>query len=105
MLTLEQVRLLLAQGKYELTTHALRRVVERNISATEIRDAGTSAELIEDYPTDKYGPSSLLLGWTVVQRPLHLHVARSENIKVKIITLYEPRPDEWIDYRTRRMKP
>lgn len=83
MLTLDQIRTMLAEGRYELTAHALRRLVERNISAIEIRAAGASAELLEDYPTDKYGHSSLLLGRTAVKRPLHIHVARVRISKSK----------------------
>lgn len=101
MFTVEQIQNLLSSGKYEHTRHALHRIVERNISAFEIREAATNAELIEDYPSDKYGPSCLLLGWTKAKRPLQLHVSKSENITVKIITLYEPTLDEWENYRIR----
>jgi len=41
-------------------------------------EAGESAIEIEDYPTDKYYPSCLLLGFTDNARPLHLHVSRME---------------------------
>jgi hypothetical protein len=30
------------------------------------------SEVIEDYPEDKYGPSCLILGFTVYGRPLHV---------------------------------
>jgi Domain of unknown function (DUF4258) len=64
MKTLQDVRRQLATGKFEFSRHAFRRVVERNISEQEIREAGTDAEPIEDYPEDKYTPSALLLGFT-----------------------------------------
>jgi len=64
MKTLQDVRRQLATGQFEFSRHAFRRVVERNISEQEIREAGTDAELIEDYPEDKYSPSALLLGFT-----------------------------------------
>ena len=38
----------------------------------EIREAGATAELIDDYPDDKYSPSALLLGFTAAGRLLHL---------------------------------
>jgi len=41
-------------GQFEFSRHAFRRVVERNISEHEIREAGLDAEVIEDYPDDKY---------------------------------------------------
>ena len=102
MRTLEQVRQQLASGEFEFSRHALRRVVERNISAAEIQEAGVAAEVIEDYPDDKYSPSALLLGFADGGRPLHFHVSFAETEKTKIITLYEPDPSAWQDFRTRR---
>ena len=102
MRTLEQIRQRLAAGEFEFSRHALRRVVERNISATEIQEAGVAAEIIEDYPDDKYSPSTLLLGFTMGGRPLHFHVSCAETEKAKIITIYEPHPREWKDFRIRR---
>lgn len=102
LLTLDQIRELLNSGEYELTLHATERLIERNISRGEIREAGETVDIIEDYPTDKYGPSCLLLGWTDSGHPLHIQTTRRENPKVKIIALYEPDGDEWIDYKVRR---
>jgi hypothetical protein len=94
----------LAEGAFEFSRHAFRRAVERNISEIEIRQAGAYATLIEDYPTDKYAPSSLLLGYTYDERPLHLHVSRDDSKLVKIITLYEPDIEEWdITFTKRRL--
>jgi hypothetical protein len=68
--TLLEIRRQLAAGEFEFSRHAFRRVVERNLSEQEIRDAGAGAEIIEDYPQDKYSPSALLpgihRGWTTV---------------------------------------
>jgi len=100
--TLEEVRRQLSDGDFVLSRHALKRVVERNISALEIQEAGAGAELIEDYPDDKYSPSALLLGFTFAGRPLHMQVSLSMTDKTKIVTLYEPDPNEWIDDRIRR---
>ncbi|MCP4589146.1 MAG: DUF4258 domain-containing protein [bacterium] len=102
MLSLEEIRQRLAEGRYCLSDHALARVVERNITTLAIRQAGVQAELIEDYPADKYSPSCLLLGSTAEGAPLHLQVSRAENPEVKIITLYSPDPDLWTDFRTRK---
>jgi len=102
MKTLEDIRRQLAEGEFEFSRHAFRRAVERNISEQEIREAGTQAEIIEDYPEDKYSPSTLLLGFTAAGRPLHFQVSFAETDLTKIITIYEPDPSEWLDYRTRR---
>lgn len=102
MKTLEQVRIQLAAGEFAFSRHAFKRIVERNIGEREIRQAGRQATMIEDYPADKYSPSCLLLGFTQTGRPLHIQVSLAETDRVKIITLYEPDPSEWINYSQRR---
>ena len=102
MKTLEEIKSSLADGKIDLTIHALKRIVERNISKREIMEAADSAILIEDYPEDKYYPSCLILGFTDAGRPIHLHVSRMENEKTRLITLYEPNESEWSDGFTKR---
>ena len=92
----------IAKGSYHLSRHAFVRAVERNISAQEMREAGAAAELIEDYPLDKYGPTALLLGFTALVRPLHFQISLLEGPMVNIITLYEPSREEWIEFRKRR---
>ena len=102
MKNLSNIKKLLTAGHFEFSHHAFRRAVERNVSEQEIREAGAQAEIIEDYPNDKYSPSALLLGFTATQRPLHFQISFADTQRVKIITLYEPDPNEWIAYRTRR---
>jgi hypothetical protein len=102
MKTIEQIRRQLAAGEYEFSRHAFKRAVERNISEQEIRQAGARAEIIEDYPNDKYAPSVLLLGFSQAGRPLHVQASRIDSDLLKIITLYEPDETEWYNYRQRR---
>ena len=102
MKTLPQIQRQLTAGEFDFSRHAFRRVVERNISDQEIREAGATAGVIEDYPDDKYSPSGLLLGFTVAGRALHFQVSFADTDAVKIITIYEPNPNEWIEHRKRR---
>lgn len=102
MKTFEQICEQLAAGKIEFTRHALKRAVERNISEREIRQMAGNAQIIETYPDDKYSPSCLILGFTKSKRPLHLQVSYADTERVRIITLYEPAPAEWIDFKERR---
>ena len=102
MKTLSQIQQELAAGRFEFSRHALRRAVERNISEQEIREAGVMAEVIESYPQDKYSPSGLLLGFTRGGRALHFQVSFAASDATKIITIYEPDPNEWIENRKRR---
>ena len=95
MKSLAQIRLQLERGDYWLSRHAFRRIVERNIKETEIRQAWSNAVIVEDYPTDKYSPSCLLLGFTSESRPLHIQVSREDSDRTRIIIIYQPDIDEW----------
>jgi hypothetical protein len=103
MKSIDEIREQLQSGKFEFTRHGLKRLVERNISRSEIMATGDNAIIIEDYPDDKYSPSCLILGLTINNRPLHLQVSRRESDILTIITLYEPDQTEWIDYSQRRL--
>ena len=102
MKTLDDIRRQLAAGEFEFSRHAFKRAIERSISESEIQQAGARANIIEDYPDDKYAPSSLLLGFTVAGRPLHIQASHVDSDLLKIITIYEPNPAEWYDYAKRR---
>lgn len=102
MKTLDDLRRLLSAGDFEFSRHAFKRAVERNITSVEIQQAGAQARIIEDYPEDKYAPSSLLLGFTLAGRPLHIQVSHVDSDLLKIITIYEPDPAEWYDHSRRR---
>ena len=102
MKTLEQVRWELMEGRFTFSRHAFKRAVERNISEREIREAGTEALIVEEYPEDKYGPTWLVLGFTSAGRPLHIQVSAVDLPQVAIVTLYEPSENEWVDYVRRK---
>ena len=88
---------------YELSRHAVDQGIKRDLSIAEIEEAllGT-CELIEDYPDDTYGPSCLILGFPKAGRPVHVLSSYPSRPLLKIITLYEPDPADWIDHRIRR---
>jgi len=75
-------------------------ILKRKIADWEIKQAIANGEVIEDYPHDKYGSSCLVHGMTVEER--YLHVLCSYPPNVKVITAYEPDPDEWINYKVRK---
>jgi hypothetical protein len=99
---LQEIQQQLLTGNFEFTRHAFKRSIERNISKKEIQQTGLNVILIENYPDDKYSPSFLLLGFTETHRPLHLQVSLIDSDKLKIITLYEPDSNQWINYQIRR---
>ena len=89
-------------GQVEFSQHATDQSIIRGISMQDFRDAMERSEIIEDYPHDKYGPSCLVLGFTLSHRPLHIHCSYPMRPIIKIITLYEPDHSKWIDFKVRR---
>jgi len=97
-----KIRSKFSHDAFEFSLHATDQTILRGIRVNEIREAIQSGEIIEDYPDDKYGPSCLILGFTMSGRPLHIQCSDPVRSRVKIITAYEPAQDEWINYRVRR---
>lgn len=102
MALLEDLQLKFAHDEFELSKHAADQSILREISVQEIRETVSNGNIIEDYPNDKYGPSCLIFGWTMENRPIHVQCSYPSRPTVKIITVYEPDPQEWINYRVRR---
>ena len=81
------------------TDHAIRQMARRAITDQEVTEAILNGAIIEDYPDDKYSPSCLILGFTEQRRPLHVQC--SAPLRVRVVTVYQPDPNEWVDNRTR----
>jgi len=104
MALIEDIQRKIRADQFEFSKHATDQSIIRRISVAELRQAIENGEIIEDYPDDKYGPSCLIFGATLQGRPLHLQCSYPSRALVKIITLYEPDPARWIDYRMRRSR-
>ncbi|MBM4121863.1 MAG: DUF4258 domain-containing protein [Nitrospira sp.] len=99
---IEEIRERVARGQFEFLQHAVDQSILRRISVREIREAISVGEVIEMYPEDKYGPSCLIFGKTVAGRPIHVQCSDATRPVVKIITMYEPDPALWENFRMRR---
>ena len=102
MAIIDDIRDKIARGQFEFSQHAVDQSIVRHISVQELREVIAVGEVIEDYPTDKYGPSCLVCGVTLARRPLHIQCSYPSRPLVKIITLYEPDPQRWVDFKVRR---
>lgn len=101
---LQDIRNKIVRREYELSKHAVDQSIVRDIAVSELEQAISGrSEVIEDYPDDKYGPSCLILGFTREGRPLHIQCSYPTRPLIKVVTLYEPDPDLWIDLRTRKV--
>jgi len=98
---LEDIRIRIEKREYYFTLHAADRMIERHISVREVEEAMLSdlAVVIEDYPEDVRGSSCLVLGMAKSGRPLHIQI--TYPLEIAVVTVYEPRAEEWIDWRKR----
>ena len=92
----------IAANQFEFSKHALDQSILRGITVQELREAIAEGKVIEDYPNDKYGPSCLVFGMTKSRRAIHVQCSTPARQVVKIITLYQPDPEQWIEYKVRR---
>ena len=99
---INQLRSKIAANQFEFSKHALDQSILRGITVQELREAIEDGEVIEAYPNDKYGPSCLVIGMTKSRRPIHIQCSYPSRKVVKIITLYQPDLEQWIDYKVRR---
>ncbi len=101
---IDRIRECFRRIDYEYSLHALDQSLQRRISVLEVEEAIAAGEVIENYPSDKYGPSCLIFGRTAAGRPLHIHCTTPDRYPVKVITLYQPDPVRWTDFRVRRLQ-
>ena len=91
------------RSRFMMTAHADEEAREENISLQDIREAITSGEIIEDYPSHRRGSCCLVYARLGSGRDLHL-VITTEKIPPRIITVYEPKPPRWVTPRERRVE-
>lgn len=101
---IEDIKKSFKNKRYEYSLHAVDQSILKHIAHKEILEAIAKGEIIEDYPDDKYGPSCLMFGVTELGRPLHVQCSYPSRPKIKIITVYEPYPEEWENCVKRRHK-
>ena len=97
-----EIRRRVREGDFEFSQHAVDQAIIRHISVQELREAIAGGEVIEVYADDKYGPSCLIFGMTSTLRPIHVQCSDPSRPIVKIITVYEPDPALWIEFKLRR---
>ena len=99
---IEEIRRKIANNLFEFSQHGVNQSITRRISVQELREAIINGEVIEKYPNDKYGPSCLVFGVTLAGRPIHIHCSYPSRPLIKLITLYEPDSQLWINFKVRR---
>ncbi|OGY22758.1 MAG: hypothetical protein A2172_05310 [Candidatus Woykebacteria bacterium RBG_13_40_15] len=96
---LEEVRSKIRRGEYDLSEHAHAERQAEHITIKELEETVLSGEIIESYPKDPRG-EGVLLGAKLKTRSLHVVCGKRDD-RILIVTVYEPKPPKWIDYKTR----
>lgn len=99
---IDEIQKKFVADEFELSKHAVDQSIIRRIRMSEMREAISNGEIIEDYPEDKYGPSCLIHGKTTGGRAIHVQCSHPSRQVIRVITLYEPDPERWIDFKVRR---
>ena len=94
---------LIESGEILISNHARIRMFERNISTDDLIAIISSGEVIEEYIDDEPCPSVLMVGF-INSVAYHTVVATCTD-HIRVITVYIPEEDKWIDYRRRRNAP
>jgi hypothetical protein len=67
-----------------------------------IYETALSGETVAEYPEVQPYPSVLVFGRTDHGRPIHAVFAYDgDDGRVVVVTVYQPDPDLWVDYRRR----
>ena len=99
----ESIRRKIREGNYRFSHHAVQRCFEQGIVIEDVVEGVTrGCEVIENYPDDPRGHSCLVLTFTKDDRPLHVVIGVSDPSLIIIITVYEPDPRRWENFRIRR---
>ena len=97
---LERIRVLVDERKYIITTYAIIRMSDRDVTAKDLISLIANGEIIEEYPNRKPCPAALMLGF-ISGKPCHAVVAICGD-RLSVITVYWPDDECWADNRTRR---
>jgi hypothetical protein len=87
-------------GEILISYHARVRMFERNVSTDDLIDIISSGEIIETYPEDDPCPSVLIMG--LIESVVYHTVIAVCTDHIRVITVYIPEENKWIEYRRRR---
>lgn len=99
-LKFEQIIKFLEEDKFIISYHARARMFQRNISTDQIKTTILMGKIIESYNNSDPCPSALILGY-IGHNPYHVVVAQCDD-HIRIITVYKPEEDKWIEDKFRK---
>lgn len=100
---IEDIKQALWRGLVHISDHADDEASQDALSLDEIYSSLYSAQIIEDYPTDRPYPSCLVMGYSSQSKPVHSVWAYNEQTGFAVlVTVYRPDPARWYDNYTER---
>ena len=93
-LNIDIIKQLIKNGKIRWTNHVMIRLLQRNITQSDIENAILNGEIIEEYENDYPYPSCLVYGINLYNKVLHI-VCGSNGEELWIITAYYLDNIEW----------
>ena len=94
---------LIESGEILISHHARVRMFERNVSTDDLITIISLGEIIEEYPDDEPCPSVLIMG--LIEAVVYHTVIVVCTDHIRVITVYIPEENKWIEYRKRRNEP
>jgi len=99
----DRIAELIKSGEILISHHARVRMFERNVSTDNLITIISLGEIIEEYSDDDPCPSVLILAF-IDAVAYHTVIALCTD-HIRVITVYIPEQDKWIEYRRRRNEP
>lgn len=101
-LNINKIQELIKKEKIRWTNHVVIRLLQRNITQSDVKNALFNGEIIEEYEDSYPYPSCLVYGVNFNNKVLHI-VCGSNGEELWIITAYYPDNTEWKkDLKTRK---
>ena len=102
MYDIKSIQAMYAGRAVEYSQHFRSRMKERNIKFADVNAAIQTGEIIEQDLSDFPNPSVLILGFTSVNKPMHVAIGVGDT-GLLLITAYFPALSVWeSDYKTRK---
>ena len=100
-LNIDKIKHFVKDEKIRWTNHVMIRLLQRNITQSDVEKALLNGEIIEEYENDYPYPSCLVYGINLNDEVLHI-VCGSNGKELWIITAYYPDNIEWENDRKTR---
>ena len=101
-LNIDKIKHFIKEEKIRWTNHVMVRLLQRNITQSDVEYALLNGEIIEEYEDSYPYPSCLVYGINLDNKVLHI-VCGSNEEELWIITAYYPDDTEWKnDLKTRK---